>query len=136
MRHSGCEKISGEQVVRLEERRRALGLTRADLLQRFARALKDSGCVHSAEAAKMRLDRVFNPRMRRPMSESTKAALGMALGWKMDELDKAIGRHAHRGVHIEDSVIANLAADLKAAARTLHTDALKLESLIAKEHRR
>jgi hypothetical protein len=39
----------------------------------------------------MRVDRVFYPRMRCPISETTKVALAQALEWTLLEFEKAIG---------------------------------------------
>src|SRR5947207_3397133 len=90
MRTSKCQVLSDGQVERLEIRRQNLGLTRAELLDRFETALKSSGCVHTEEAAKMRLERVFNPRIRRPVSECTKLALATALHWNFAQFQRAI----------------------------------------------
>jgi len=91
MRRANCKKLSNAQVARLEERQKALGLTQPELLARFDAALKNAGCVYDGiGAAKMRLDRVFNPRMRRGISEGTKAAVAHALGWNVPEFEAAI----------------------------------------------
>jgi hypothetical protein len=91
MRHTNAENLSDAQVARLEARRKALGLTRAALLRKFEEALKKDGCIHTEAAAKMRLDRVLNPRLRRAISEETKVALAVALDWKIAEFESAIG---------------------------------------------
>jgi hypothetical protein len=78
-------------VAELESRRKTLGLTRAMLLHRFEEALRKAGCIHTDEAVKMRLNRIFNRRMRRPLSEETQAALAAALDWSIPELESAIG---------------------------------------------
>lgn len=84
-------RLSNAQVAELESRRKVLGLTRATLLHKFEEALKKCGCIHTDEAVKMRLDRVFNPRMRRPMSEETEGALAAALDWSIPQLESAMG---------------------------------------------
>ncbi len=91
MRRSTHQKLSNEQVRRIERRRQELGLTRAGFLYKFEEALRALGCVHTIEAAKMRLDRVLNPRMRRPTTDDTKMALAAALGWNVAQFDSAIG---------------------------------------------
>ena len=92
MKRSKGQKLSDAEVARVEKRRKALNLTDADLVARFAAALKTAGCVHAIGSAKMRLDRVINPRMRRPVSDSTKLALARALEWKVEEFDRHIQR--------------------------------------------
>lgn len=90
MRHSLSQILSDAQVDRLEVRRKLLGLTRAGLLSRFEEALQREGCVHTLGAAKMRLDRVLNPRLRRPASEATLLALARTLDWTLPELESAL----------------------------------------------
>ena len=90
MRHSYSQKLSDAQVVRLETRRKMLGLSRAGLLVRFEESLQREGCVHTLASAKMRLDRVLNPRLRRPVSEGTLLALAEALDWSLLELESAL----------------------------------------------
>jgi hypothetical protein len=144
MRDSHSELLSHLQVAQLETRRKSQGLTRAMLLDRFEEALKEAGCVHTAAAAKMRLDRVFNPRMRRPISESTKAALACALGWNLRQLENALAlgcdQPQNGGEIMPDddsrSAIEYLARDLMMTARTLQANARKLESLAAKNRKR
>jgi len=46
--------------------------------------------VQSHSAVKMRLDRVFYSRMRRPLSDTTKLALAQTLGWTLLEFEDAI----------------------------------------------
>lgn len=138
MRNSDTELLSQRQVTQLEKRRKSLGLTRTVVLERFARALKAAGWIHTQAAAKMRLDRVFNPRMRRPTSEATKAALACALDWTLSELESAIqvkGRHPEeraRGSLLSSSALKSVARDLIVTARKLEAGARKLESLAAK----
>jgi hypothetical protein len=79
--------LSNAQVARLETRRKMLGLSRAGLLKRFEAALQREGCVHTLSSAKMRLDRVLNPRLRRPATEPTLMALASALEWTFPELE-------------------------------------------------
>lgn len=56
-----------------------------------------TGVVQSHSAVKMRLDRVFYSRMRRPLSETTKLALARTLGWTLLEFEEAIaGRNGDR----------------------------------------
>ena len=64
-----------------------LGLSRAGLLKRFEAALQREGCVHTLSSAKMRLDRVLNPRLRRPATEPTLMALASALEWSFPQLE-------------------------------------------------
>jgi hypothetical protein len=90
MRHSHSQTLSGAQVARLEYRRKALGYSRRALLLRFEKALQRDGYVHSLASAKMRLDRVVNPYLRRPVSEATLLALAAALDWTLPELEAAI----------------------------------------------
>ena len=87
MMYSLSQNLTDAQIRRLELRRKMLGLTRTDLLDRFEEALRRQGCVHTLGAARMRLDRVLNPRLRRPTTESTLIALGSALGWTLLELE-------------------------------------------------
>jgi hypothetical protein len=54
------------------------------------RSKKETGVVQSHSAVKMRLDRIFYSRMRRPLSETTKLALARALGWTLLEFAEAI----------------------------------------------
>jgi hypothetical protein len=90
MRHSHSQTLSDAQVARLEYRRKALGYSRGALLLRFEEALQRDGYVHSLASAKMRLDRVVNPYLRRPVSEATLLALAAALDWTLPELEAAI----------------------------------------------
>jgi thiamine pyrophosphate-dependent acetolactate synthase large subunit-like protein len=97
IRRSSCEKLSDAQVAKIEARRRTLNLTREKLLERFDQFLKEAGFVYDGlGAAKMRLDRVLNPRMRRPISESTKVALAQALGWTIAQFEKALSGNARQ----------------------------------------
>jgi hypothetical protein len=84
--------LSDAQVALIHRRRKALGLTIGDLHARFADALRARGCVHVANSAKMRLDRVLNPKMRRPVTEVTQSALAQALGWSLDDFEETIYR--------------------------------------------
>jgi len=59
------------------------------MLQKFEDALQREGCVHSLGSAKMRLDRVLNPRLRRRVSETTLMALAHALSWTLLDLEAA-----------------------------------------------
>ncbi len=103
MRQSHCEMLSDLQVAQIELRRKALGLTTSVLLQRFAAALKTSGCNQTISSAKMRLDRVINPRMRRPISDETKNALARALDWDFQEFDtKVVAARRHRQITDDD----------------------------------
>jgi hypothetical protein len=62
---------------------------------RFKDALKEvTGLVQSNSAVKMRLDRVFYSRMRRPVSDTTTLALAYTLGWTMLEFEDAIAQFA------------------------------------------
>jgi hypothetical protein len=91
MRWGTPELLSDAQVARIQRRQKELGLTSAQFLERFKEALKEvTGGVQSHSAAKMRLDRIFYPRMRRRTSEITKLALARALGWTLLELEEAI----------------------------------------------
>jgi len=90
MRHSHSQTLSDARVARLEDRRKTLGLSRRALLLRFEEALQRDGYVHSLASAKMRLDRVVNPYLRRPVSEATLLALASALDWTLPELEGAI----------------------------------------------
>ena len=137
MRHSGCQKLSDAQVARLETRRQALGLTREKLLEKFDHGLKGTGYVYDGiAAAKMRLDRVFNRRMRRPISESTKTALAHALDWTIPQLEKAIrvksdGLKGKKGRR-QGNEISEIARDLGDVARRLEAIARKLKGLTIK----
>ncbi len=86
-RQSACELVTEAHVSRIEARRKTVGMTREQLRQRFDQALKFG---HTPEAARMRLDRVLNTKMRRPMSDTTKAALAEALGWTTDEFEREV----------------------------------------------
>ena len=134
MRRSGCEKITPKQVAQLIARQKDLGLTRLQLIDRFAAALKDCGAVHSPSAAKMRFDRVFNPRMRRPMSDSTKCALARALNWSINDFEKVLQGNGASSDG-SGSNVSDLVATLRANARKLQEDARKLESLMIKKRR-
>jgi len=92
MRWSTPELLSDAQVARLQRRlQKELGLTSAQFLARFKQALReDTGFVQSHAAAKMRLDRVFYPRMRTRTSDTTKLALARALDWTLLQLENAI----------------------------------------------
>src|SRR5436190_21477918 len=83
-------RLSNAQVALLESRRKTLGLTRMMLLHRFEETLKKGGCIHTDKAVEMRLNRIFNRRMRRPMSEETEMALAAALDWSVPEFESAI----------------------------------------------
>ena len=78
--------LSDAEVARLEARGKWLGLSRRMLLERFAAALKRDGIAPTPNSVKMRLDRVLNPRMRRPTSDETLLALATALDWSVLEL--------------------------------------------------
>lgn len=140
MRRSSCQSISDAQVARLESRQKALGLTRATLLLRFEEALKRSGSVHTEAAAKMRLDRVLNRRMRRPMSEGTKSALAQALDWTIPQLERAIRvcsddvrkKRAIQGRRPVGAILG-IARDLNDVARRLQRVAQKLNKLARKK---
>jgi len=90
-RHSSSLKLSDAQVARLDTHRKTLGLTRRALLQKFEEALKKNGCIHTEAAAKMRLDRILNRRMRRPMSEETQASLAAAFECSVPQLEAVMG---------------------------------------------
>lgn len=89
-RHSRSVMLTDDQIARLERRRLLLGLTPHALLQRFDEKLRADGCIHTPGAAKMRLDRVLNPAMRRPVTEATKLALAAALDWSGPQMEKAL----------------------------------------------
>jgi hypothetical protein len=91
MRWSTPELLSDAQVARIQRRKKECGLTSDQFLGRFKEALKEiTGVVQSHSAVKMRLDRVFYSRMRRPLSDTTKLALAHTLGWTLLEFDEAI----------------------------------------------
>ena len=91
MRWSTPELLSDAQVARIQRRQKERGLTSDQFLGRFKEALKEiTGVVQSDSAVRMRLDRVFYSRMRRPLSETTKLALAKTLGWTLPEFDEAI----------------------------------------------
>lgn len=46
--------------------------------------------MHTFASARMRLDRVLNPRLRRPTSEATLIALAAALDWTFLDLEAAL----------------------------------------------
>lgn len=91
MKHPNSVFFTNAQVARIEARRRALGLTMQPFVEKFALALKGLGCNQTSASAKMRLDRVLNPRMRKPVSETTKAALAQTLGWSLQEFEEIVG---------------------------------------------
>jgi hypothetical protein len=91
MRQPHSYVLRDNQVAKLEEQRKALGLSRPCLLQKFEQALSSEGAVHTLGAAKMRLDRVFNSRLRRAVTEPTLIALASALDWSFLELEEALG---------------------------------------------
>ena len=91
MRWGTPELLSNVQVARIQRRQKELGLTSDQFLERFKDALKENtGVVQSHSAVKMRLDRIFYSRMRRPLSETTKLALAHTLGWTLLEFEEAI----------------------------------------------
>jgi hypothetical protein len=91
MRWGAPELLSDAQVARIQRRQKELGLTSDQFLERFKEALKEgTGVVQSHSAVKMRLDRIFYSRMRRPTSETTKLALAHTLGWTLLEFEEAI----------------------------------------------
>ena len=91
MRWSTPELLSDAQVARIQRRKKECGLTSEQFLGRFKEALKEiTGVVQSHSAVKMRLDRVFYSRMRRPLSDTTKLALAHTLGWTLLEFEEAI----------------------------------------------
>ncbi len=91
MRWGTPELLSDAQVARIQRRQKELGLTSDQFLERLKQALKEgAGVVQSHSAVKMRLDRIFYSRMRRPLSETTKFALAHTLGWTLLEFEKAI----------------------------------------------
>jgi hypothetical protein len=91
MRWSAPELLSDAQVARIQRRKKECGLTSDQFLGRFKDALKEAtGVVQSNSAVKMRLDRVFYSRMRRPLSDPTKLALAQALGWTLLEFEDAV----------------------------------------------
>jgi hypothetical protein len=132
-RPSSGLRLSNAQVAELESRRKTLGLTRATFLRKFESALRDAGCIHTDAAVKMRLNRVFNPRMRRPMSEETEIALAVALDWNLSQLEHAIGiasevmgkqkvmekKPSHRLMAKMTRELADAAVRLQQIARTL-----------------
>lgn len=125
MRRSTSEYLSDAQVVRFEKRRKALNLTRDELLERFDRALRAAGGVYDMAAAKMRLDRVFNSRMRRPISERTKAALAAALDLTLEEFDDLI---AIKGKQTAKASRKTRSGDSSALANEMRTHAVELKS--------
>jgi hypothetical protein len=142
MRRSISELLSDAQVARLEKRRKELNLTRDELLQRFDRALRATGCVYDdVGAAKMRLDRVFNSRMRKPISERTKAALAHALDLTLVQFEqtisgkeqtttiatKALSKIRGHESHALVDEMRTHAAELKSHARRLETLARTLD---------
>ena len=91
MRWGTPELLSDAQVARIQRQQKKLGLTSDQFLERFKEALKEkTGVVQSHSAVKMRLDRIFYSRMRRPLSETTKLALAHTLGGTLREFEKAI----------------------------------------------
>lgn len=117
--------LSNPQVARIHRRRKALGLTMPDLLARFADALRRAGSVHTTAAAKMRLDRVLNPRMRKPVSEETKRALARALEWTLEELEQSVeGERGRRSPQRHQ--------ELREVARALRSQAERLASLASR----
>jgi hypothetical protein len=80
MRWGTPELLSDLQVERIKDRQKELGLTSKEFFDRFKSALTElNGPVQSDAAVKMRLDRVFYKKMRRPTTETTKLALARAL---------------------------------------------------------
>lgn len=98
LRSSTSEMLSDAQVAQIERRRKALLVSRSVFCERFAAALKGLGGNQTAESAKKRLDRVINPRMRRPLSDETKTALATALDWTVEEFETRISGVAAAGV--------------------------------------
>ena len=90
MPDSSCELLTDNGVARLEKRRRQLELTKAEFRLRVDEVLAARGLHHSRRATRMRLDRVFLPRMRRPISELTRIVLASALEWRLDQLEAAL----------------------------------------------
>ena len=114
MRHSGYELLSHTQVGRIHARRKALGLTPPLLLERFMAALQKEGAATSGGSARMRLARALNPRMRKPMSETTEFALAAALDWTLPEFEQNVLRHqtAQAG-HAGPSALGAVALELR-----------------------
>jgi hypothetical protein len=112
-RHSNCLRLSDTHVARLEAHRKALGLTRRALLQKFEEALKKNGCIHTKAAAKMRLDRILNRRMRRPMSEETKASLAAAFECSIPQLETVMGVSLGSILKTSTQVSGHAARELK-----------------------
>lgn len=97
MRYFHSQMLSDAQVAQLETRRKMLGLSRSALLLKFEAALQREGCVHALSSAKMRLDRVLNPHLRRPASETTLLALATALDWTLPQLEEEMQSAASNG---------------------------------------
>lgn len=138
MRHTSCQRLSDAQVAQLEAHRKTLGLTQRALLQKFEEALNKDGCIHTPAAGKMRLDRVFNRRMRRPMSEDTKSALAAALDWSVPQLESAIGpgsgdMRRSRATKAPGRAVSGCARDLLDVTRRLQIIQQKLQALARKD---
>lgn len=123
MRRSLSQKLSTAQVERINARRKSLALTREQLLEKFSGALKCvTGQVQSTAAAKMRLDRIFNDKMRCPLTDTTKAALAHALDWSVAEFEDAIS---------EATMINERAAPLPASANKVPRSARQVAHCVA-----
>jgi hypothetical protein len=90
MQRSNSDKLSNQQVARIEERRRELGLPPVALREKFDAALREMGQKLGDAALKARFNRIFNRRMRRAISEESKLALARALGWSWPQFEQAI----------------------------------------------
>ena len=55
--------------------------------ERFDEGLRRDGVNLADNSVRMRLDRVLNPRLRRPATEQTLRALAWALQWSLLELE-------------------------------------------------
>ena len=119
--------LSASQVARLEKRRKELRLTRAKFVEKFDSAAKAAGCITTVWALRMRLDRVFNPKMRRPLSEPTKVALAQALDWTDAEFEKELGLGSQSRAN--DIKAGDPSTEGKLSARQIaHVVAVQLET--------
>lgn len=140
MRHSYSEVLSNAAVAKIDLRRRDLNLTRSDLLLRFTDALTSAHGSRADGSAKMRLNRVLNPRLRRPLSESTKAALARSLEWTLDEFDEHALERGRRAASSSEPRIGHEAAgdyelsctvqQLESAAKALSDTTERLTAIV------
>ena len=93
MSHARSRMLSDAEVALLEARRKALDLSLPRFRERFDEGLRRDGVNLADNSVRMRLDRVLNPRLRRPATEQTLRALA----WALRVVAPGAGSEAGRG---------------------------------------